>query len=141
MKKHFKLGTLLKFIDFNKNENDAYFVVIQEESEHHDLVLQAINTTRYFPTGTTLVPESAEDFTPIELNAHDLINQEVTVKEHLFNDVVTSKAVYLVGENKKIQFHKKETYLLSNVQYDFDSNIKHKLIGNLYINLDTIKKL
>ncbi len=138
MKTQFKLGQVVRFKNYrrNKDEKEAYFVVVQEEEATKELVLYTINTNRIYKSGTTIIPDFPdEDLHIVDLKPSDLINQEIMIKENLFNDVVVGVAVYFFGDNDSIQFNHIGDLLVSNVEFEFNSTIKHRLKGNLYIDL------
>ena len=138
MKTQFKLGQIVRFKNYRRNndEKEAYFVVIQEEDVANEMVLYTINTNRNYISGTTIIPEfPEEDLLIVDLKPSDLINQEITIKENLFHDVVIGVAVYFLGDNDSIQFNHVGDLLVSNVEFEFNSTIKHRLKGNLYIDL------
>jgi hypothetical protein len=138
MKTQFKLGQVVRFKNYRRNndEKEAYFVVIQEEDVANEIVLYTINTNRIYISGTTIIPEfPEEDLLIVDLKPSDLINQQITIKENLFHDVVIGIAVYFLGDNDSIQFNHVGDLLVSNVEFEFNSTIKHRLKGNLYIDL------
>jgi hypothetical protein len=138
MKTQFKLGQVVRFKNYRRNndEKEAYFVVIQEEDVANKMVLYTINTNRNYISGTTIIPEfPEEDLRIVDLKPSDLINQQITIKENLFHDVVIGVAVYFLGDNDSIQFNHIGDLLVSNVEFEFNSTIKHRLKGNLYIDL------
>ena len=138
MKTQFKLGQVVRFKNYrrNKDEKEAYFVVIQEEDVAKEMVLYTINSNRIYISGTTIIPEfPEEDLLIVDLKPSDLINQQITIKENLFHDVVIGVAVYFLGDNDSIQFNHVGDLLVSNVEFEFNSTIKHRLKGNLYIDL------
>ena len=138
MKTQFKLGQVVRWKKDrrNKDEKEAEVGVVQEEEATKELVLYTINTNRIYKSGTTIMPEFPdEDLRIVDLRPSDLINQEITIKENLFNDVVVGVPVYFLGDNESIQFIHVGDLLVSNVEFEFNSTIKHRLKGNLYIDL------
>jgi len=138
MKTKFKLGQVVRFKNYKRNEaeKEAYFVVIQEETATKELVLYTINTNRIYKSGTTLVPEfPKDDLQIVELKPCDLINQEITIKENLFNDIVVGFAVNSIGDKNTIRFNHIKNLLVSDVEFEFNSTIIHRLKGNLQIEL------
>lgn len=139
MKTQFKLGQVVRFKNYksNENEKEAYFIVIQEEDNSNQLVLYTINTNRIYTTGTTIVPEFPdEDLHVVELRPYHLIDQEITIKETIFNDVVTGKCCFFNSDNYTIQFTQRGNTLVSDAEFEFYSNIKYKLMGPLCIRMD-----
>ena len=139
MKTQFKLGQVVRFKNYKRNEDEkeAYFIVIQEEDNFNQLVLNTINTNRIYTTGTTIVPEFPdEDLLVVELRPYHLIDQEITIKETIFNDVVTGKCCFFNSDNYTIQFTQRGNTLVSDAEFEFYSNIKYKLMGPLCIRMD-----
>ena len=139
MKAKFKLGQVVRFKDYkrNKEEKEAYFVVIQEENAANEMVLFTLNSNRIYVSETTIIPEfPEEDLELVSLRPSDLMFQKITIKETLFNDVVTGMAVYFSGDNDIIQFKQVGTALVSDAEFEFTSTIKHRLMGPLYIEMN-----
>lgn len=139
MKTHFKLGQVVRFKNYKRyiDEKEAYFIVIQEEDSSNEIVLFTINTNRIYKTGTTIIPEfPEEDLRIVDLRPSYLINEQITIKEVLFNDVVTGTACFFNSENRSVQFTKKGTTLVSDALFEFDVTGKHRLMGPLLIDMD-----
>jgi hypothetical protein len=118
-------------------DKEAYFIVIQEEDENNQLVLFTINTNKFYKAGETIIPQfPEEDLQLVSLRASDLMFQTITIKETLFNEVVTGMAVYFSGDNDIIQFKQVGTALVSDAVFEFTSNIEHRLMGPLYIEMN-----
>jgi hypothetical protein len=136
MKTQFKLGQVVRFKNYRRNndEKEAYFVVIQEEDIANEMVLYTINSNRIYISGTTIIPEFPdEDLRIVDFKPSDLINQEITIKENLFNDVVVGKVVNFTSTDDTIYFKQIGTALVSETEFEFFSNIEHRLMGPLYI--------
>lgn len=139
MKTQLKIGQVVRFKNYKRNEaeKEAYFIVIQEEDATNEMVLFTINSNRIYITGTTIYPEfSEEDLRLVPLRPSDLINQELIIKETLFNEIVTGVAVYFPGDNDVIQFKKMGTALVSVTEFEIASNSEHRLMGPLYIEMN-----
>jgi hypothetical protein len=139
MKTHFKLGQVVRFKNYKRNsqEKEAYFVVIQEKDATNEMVLFTLNSNRIYISGTTIIPEfPEEDLILVSLRPSDLMFQKITIKETTFNDVVTGTAVYFSGYNDIIQFKQVGTALVSDAVFEFTSNIEHRLMGPLYIEMN-----
>jgi hypothetical protein len=135
----YTLGDVVRFKNYKRNQNDkeAYFVVIQEASENQELVLFVLNSNRYYSSGTTIIPEYPdEDLERTILLASDLIHEKVVIKEHCFNDVVCGRVIAFEEGDCPICFHLKEEALHSNIKFQFRSQIKYPLAGNLFVRLD-----
>ena len=134
-----KIGHVVRFKNYKRNEaeKEAYFVVIQEEDTTNEMVLFTINSNRIYKTGTTLIPEFPEkDLRLVSLGPSDLINQELTINEITFNEVVTGNAVYFPGDNDLLQFKQIGTALVSNAVFEFSSGGELRLMGPLYIKMN-----
>ena len=139
MKRQFKIGQVVRFKNYkrNKEEKEAYFVVIQEEDAANEMVLFTLNPNRIYISGTTIIPEyPEEDLALVSLRPSDLMFQKITIKETLFNDIVTGMAVYFSGDNDIIQFKQVGTALVSDAEFEFNSTIEHRLMGPLYIEMN-----
>ena len=139
MESKFKLGQVVCFKNYKlfETEREAYFIVIQEENSTNEMVLYTINSNRYYKTGTTIVPEFPdEDLCVVELKPYQLIDQEITIKETLFNEKVTGKCSFFNSNNLIVQFTQMGDTLVSDAEFEFYSNIKDKLMGPLFINMD-----
>jgi hypothetical protein len=134
-----KIGQVVCFKNYKRNEaeKEAYFIVIQEESATNEMELFTINSNRIYTTGTTIYPEfPEEDLRLVGLRPSDLMLQKITIKETLFNEVVTGIAVYFPGDNDIIQFKQIGTALVSDAVFEFTSANKHRLMGLLYIEMN-----
>jgi hypothetical protein len=136
MKTTFKLGQTLKsrhFKRINKSEKEAYYLVVQEEDKERKLVIQQINANRGVVPGTAYIPIFPDDdLGYIEIKASDLVNEEITIKETLFNDIVVGRAEHYLGDNEIIQFTSVGADLISNVEFEYHSTIEHSCKGPLY---------
>lgn len=133
------LGDVVRFKNYKRNQNDkeAYYVVIQEASVNQELVLFVLNSNRYYSSGTTIIPEYPdEDLEITTLLASDLIHEEVVIKEHCFNDIVQGRIIAFEESDCPICFNLKEEALHSNFKFQFSSQIKYPLAGNLFLRLD-----
>ena len=139
MKPKFKIGEVVRFKNYKlfETEREAYFIVIQEEDATNEMVLYTINSNRYFKTGTTIVPEFPdEDLLVVDLKPYQLIDQEITIKETIFNEKVTGKCSFFNSDNHTVQFAQLGTTLVSDAEFEFYSNIKYKLMGPLCIDMN-----
>ena len=136
MKTQFKLGQVVRFKNYRRNndEKEAYFVVIQEEDVANEMVLYTINSNRIYISGTTIIPEfPEEDLRIVTLRPSDLLHQKITIKETIFNEVVTGKVVNFTSADDTIYFKQIGAALVSETEFEFFSNIEHRLMGPLYI--------
>jgi hypothetical protein len=134
-----KIGQVVRFKNYRRNETEkeAYFEVVLEEEATKELVLFTINSNRIYKSGTTIIPEfPKEDLRLITLKPSDLILQKITIKETLFNEIVTGTAVYFPGDNDIIQFKQIGSVLVSDAVFEFTSSSEHRLMGPLYIEMD-----
>lgn len=135
----FKIGQVVRFKNYKRTteEKEAYFMVIQEENAANEMVLFTLNSNRIYVSETTIIPEfPEEDLALVSIRPSDLMFQKITIKETLFNDVVTGKAVYFSGDNDIIQFKQVGTALVSDAEFEFNSTIQHRLMGPLYIEMN-----
>ena len=133
MKTQFKLGQILcsKRRPKGINFNGEYYVVIQEESFTKRLALMVINSNINYVSGAIIEPEFPEiDLEKVELKASDLLHEEITIMEMDFNELVTSKALRIIGEDKVIKFTSVGDDLKANVEYEVESP-SFRLMGNL----------
>jgi hypothetical protein len=134
-----KIGQVVRFKNYKRTseEKEAYFIVIQEKDATNEMVLFTLNSNRIYISGTTIIPEfPEEDLQLVSLRSGDLMFQKITIKETLFNEVVTGMAVYFSGDNHIIQFKQIGTALLSDAEFEFTSTSEHRLMGPLYIEMN-----
>ena len=139
MKTQFKIGQVVRFKNYKRysDEKEAYFVVIQEEEADKEMVLFTINSNRIYVTGTTIYPEfPEEDLLKVDLRPSYLINEEITIKDTLFNEVVTGKAVQFTCDYQNIHFTKTGTKLVSDAEFEFKVSGINRLKGPLLIELN-----
>lgn len=134
-----KIGQVVRFKNYKRNEEEkeAYFVVIQEEDATNEMVLFTLNSNRYYKSGTTMTPEfPEEDLRIVDLRPSDLIDQEITIKETIFNDLVTDKAAFFNSDNYSVHFTKMDNTLVSDALFEVEINSKIRLMGPLLIDMD-----
>jgi hypothetical protein len=134
-----KIGQVVRFKNYKRHteEKEAFFIVIQEEEANIEMELFTINSNRIYITGTTIFPEfPEEDLRLVALRPSDLINQELIIKETLFNEIVTGVAVYFSGDNDVIQFKQIGTAIVSDAEFEFTSGSEQRLMGPLYIEMN-----
>ena len=139
MKTQFKIGQVVRFKNYKRypDENEAYFVVIQEEASNQEMVLFTINSNRIYISGTTIYPEfPEEDLLKVDLRPSYLINEEITIKDTLFNEVVTGKAVQYTSDYQNIHFTKTGTALVSDAVFEFEVLGINRLKGPLLIEME-----
>lgn len=139
LKEKLTIGQVVRFKNYKRHleEKEAYFVVIQEEEATNEMVLFTLNSSRIYVSETTIIPEfPEEDLELVYLRPSDLMFQKITIKETLFNDIVTGTAVYFSGDNDIIQFKQVGTALVSDAVFEFNSTIEHRLMGPLYIEMN-----
>ena len=135
----FKLGQVVRFKDYKRNieEKEAYFIVIQEEVATNEMVLFTLNSNRIYVSGTTIIPEfSEEDLLKVDLRPSYLINEEITIKDTLFNEIVTGKAVQYTSDYQNIHFTKMGTTLVSDAEFEFEVLGINRLKGPLLIEME-----
>ena len=120
MENQLKTGQIVRFKQYKKKalEPEAYYIVISEV-KNKACWLQVINSNREYETGTSLVSSNLEDLEVVLIQAKELIYQEVTIKENLYNDFV-SDYVHSVNEG--------DTYLkFTAVEGGFESNATYTM--------------
>ena len=138
-KEKLTIGQVVRFKNYKRTaeEKEAYFIVIQEEDATKEMVLFTLNSNRIYTSETTIIPEfPKEDLQLVSLRPSDLMFQKITIKETLFNDIVTGTTVYFSGDNDIIQFKQIGTALVSDAEFEFTSIIEHRLMGPLYIEMN-----
>ena len=134
-----KIGQVVRFKNYKRHteEKEAFFMVIQEEEANIEMELFTINSNRIYITGTTIYPEfPEEDLRLVPLMPSDLMLQKITIKETLFNEIVTGVAVYFSGDNDIIQFKQIGTALVSDAVFEFTSGSEKRLMRPLYIEMN-----
>jgi hypothetical protein len=135
----FKLGQVVRFKNYKRNieEKEAYFIVIQEEVVTNEMVLFTLNSNRIYVSGTTIIPEfPEEDLLKVDLRPSNLINEEITIKDTLFNEVVTGKAVQYISDYQNIHFTKTGTTLVSDAEFECKVTGINRLKGPLLIEME-----
>lgn len=137
MKTPFQAGQIVRFKDYNpkEKETEAYFVVIIPEDETNNCWIQVINTNRYYATGYSLSPTDANDLELVQFTAKELINQEVTIKEGLFQEIVFGIVQSTNEYDNEVVFTKTLDGFESNITFTFGSEI---LNGKLHIEIPTV---
>ncbi len=128
MKTTFKAGQIVRFKNYNPKENEAeaYFVVIIPEDKYKNCWIQVINTNRYYETGYSLSPSDVNDLEPIHLTAIELLHQEVTIREGLYNDIVFGIVQGASEPDGQILFTKTAEGFESNITFYFSSEILNR---------------
>ena len=132
MKTPFQAGQIVRFKNYNpkENESEAYFVVIIPEDETNNCWIQVINTNRYYATGYSLSPTDVNDLELVRFTAKELINQEVTIRDGLFQEIVFGKIHNTCKPDDQVVFTKTLDGFESNITFTFGSEI---LNGKLHI--------
>lgn len=134
MKTKLQAGQIVRFKNYNPKEDEAeaYFVVIIPEGEDQYCWVQVINTNRYYGTGYSLSPEDVNDLETVSLTAKDLLQQEVTIREGLLNDIVFGIVHKASESDGQVLFTKTPEGFESNITFYFSSEI---LNGKLQIGI------
>lgn len=132
MKTPFQAGQIVRFKNYNpkEKESEAYFVVIIPEDETNNCWIQVINTNRYYATGYSLSPTDVNDLELVQFTAKELINQEVTIREGLFQEIVFGIVQSTNEYDNEVVFTKTLDGFESNITFTFGSEI---LNGKLHI--------
>ncbi len=138
MKTKLQAGQIVRFKNYNPKEGEAeaYFVVIIPEDEDQYCWIQVINTNRYYGTGYSLSPEDVNDLEPVILTAKDLLQQEITIREGLLNDIVFGIAHRASEPDGQVLFTKTPEGFESNITFYLSSEI---LNGKLQIGIPNEK--
>lgn len=136
MKTQFQAGQIVRFKNYNpkENESEAYFVVIIPEDETNNCWIQVINSNRYYATGYSLSPTDVQDLELVQLTAIDLMHQEVTIREGLFQEVVFGIVQSTSEYVNEVVFTKTLDGFESNITFTFGSEI---INGKLHIETPT----
>lgn len=135
MKSKFKLAQILcERCSLKKPANQRYYyVVIQEETDDKYLVIQAINSNSLYASGASINPSHPEeDLVITQLKASYLLNQEITIMETFFNELVTSDAIGFEGEDRFVKFTVVNNDLVGNVYYEIKCPKNTTMSGYLY---------
>ena len=90
-----------------------------------------INSNINYVSGAIIEPEFPEiDLVKVEMKASDLLHEEITIMDIDFNELFTSKAIRIIGEDKVITFTSVGDDLKANVEYEVESP-SFRLMGNL----------
>jgi hypothetical protein len=134
MKTLFQAGQIVRFKNYNplEEETEAYFVVLMTKK---DLWIQGINTNRYYKAGWSLVPLDINDLEVVQIKAHHLLQQEVVIKEGLYNENVVGHVLSVDQPESPLIFSKVADGFESNTTYYMSSDI---LNGKIHIAIPTI---
>lgn len=134
MKTPFQAGQIVRFKNYNPKENEAeaYFVVIIPVDAAKNCWIQVINTNRYYGTGYSLSPTDVNDLELVQLTARELMCQEVTIRDGLFNEIVFGIVHSTSQPEGQLVFNKIPSGFESNITFTFGSEI---LNGKLQIGM------
>jgi hypothetical protein len=140
MEQPLKAGQIVRFKNYKKKEleTEAYFLVLITEGKNNDCWLQVINGNKSFETGTAIVPLYLDDFEVVEVQAKEFIYQQVTIKEGLYNDLVSDYVHSVSDSEAYIKFTAVEGGFESNVTYTMGAVI---LNGKLFAQTLNFSKL
>lgn len=133
-----KAGQIVRFKNYNpkENESEAYFVVIIPKDKNQYCWIQVINTNRYYGTGYSLSPTDVNDLELVQLSAKELMHQEVTIKDGLFQEIVFG-IVHSASEPEGVViFTENQGGFESNITFTMSSEI---LNGKLQIGMPNEK--
>jgi hypothetical protein len=139
MENQLKPGQIVRFREYKKKElePEAYFIVLITEDENKECWLQVINSNKYYETGTALAPVYIEDIEVVEVQANELVFQEVTIKEGLYNDFVSDYVHSVDDKDSNLQFNAVEGGFESNAIYTMSTE---KLNGKLFAKIPDFLK-
>lgn len=139
MENQLKPGQIVRFKEYKKKElePEAYFIVLITEDKNKECWLQVINSNREYGTGTALVPVYLEDLEIVKIQAIELVFQEVTIKEGLYNDFVSDYVHSVDDKDSYLQFNAVEGGFESNAIYTMSTEI---LNGKLFAKIPDFLK-
>ena len=134
MKTPFQAGQIVRFKNYipKENEAEAYFVVIIPEDAAKNCWIQVINTNRYYGTGYSLSPTDVNDLELVYITARELMHQEVTIRDGLFQEIVFGIVRSASEPEVQLVFKKIPSGFESNITFTFSSEI---LNGKLQIGM------
>ncbi|MDI1317909.1 hypothetical protein [Flavobacterium sp.] len=136
MENKFKLGQILcERCSLKKTAIQRYYyVVIQEETDDKYLVIQAINTTSLYASGTSISPtHPEEDLVATELKASYLLYQEITVLDTDNKKFIIFDAIGFEGKDRLVKFTPTNNGdLIGNIYYELRNKTKLTSTGFLY---------
>ena len=134
MKPKFQAGQIVRCKNYNPkgNESEAYFVVIIPEDVTKNCWIQVINSNRYYGTGYSLSPTDVNDLELVQLTAKELMHQEVTIRDGLFQEIVFGIVQSASQPEGQVFFKKIPTGFESNITFTLGAEI---LNGKLQIGL------
>jgi hypothetical protein len=125
MENQLKPGQIVRFKEYKKKElePEAYFIVLTTENENNKCWLQVINSNREYETQTAIVPLYLDDIEVVEVQAKELVFQEVTIKEGLYNDFVSDYVHSVDDEESYLKFTAVDGGFESNAIYTMSTEI------------------
>ena len=125
MKPKFHEGQIVRFKNYSpkENESEAYYVVVLADNSSKGLWLQVLNTNHYYQTGWTVCPIDANVFEVVKLKAKLLINEEVTIKEGLYQEYVFGSIHHASDPDGLIIFNKTPNGFESNIIFTMSEEI------------------
>lgn len=140
MEHQLKSGQIVRFKNYKKKdlEPEAYFIILNTKDKNNPCWLQVINSNRAFETGTALVPLCLEELEVVEVQAKELIYQEVTLKEGLYNDLVSDYVNSVNDGESYLKFTAVEGGFEYNVIYSMGTAI---LKGKLFAQMPNFSNL
>lgn len=139
MENKLKAGLIVRFKDYKKKElePEAYFIVLITENGNNECWLQVINSNRVYETETAIVPLYLDDIEVVEVQAKELFYQKVTVKEGLYNDIVSDYVHSVDDEESYLKFTAVDDGFESNAIYTMGTGI---LNGKLFAEIPDFLK-
>jgi hypothetical protein len=115
---------------------NEYAVVIQEKSAQKNLILMVINSRKNSVEKTNPFYKTPDYyFQEAEINAMDLLHDEICIKEHKTGTLIYGEAVLLKGDTCMITFKPVGADLIANVQFTIKTISGQLLDGFLYYSL------
>lgn len=135
----FKAGQIVRFKDYKKKElePEAYFIVLTTKDKNKECWLQVINSNREYETETAIVPLYLDDIEIVEVQAKELVYQEVTIKEGLYSDFVSDYVHSVDDEESYLKFTAVNGGFESNTIYTMGNE---KLNGKIFAKIPDFLK-
>jgi hypothetical protein len=140
MKSQYKLGQTYRAKNNETTKEldmkDEFSIVIQEKKENKNLILLTINSRKNYTEKTTRFYDGPDSyFEEAEINAMDLLQDEICIKEHRTGTLIYGDAILFEGNNVILEFTPIGTDLMANVQFTIRTISGELLEGFLYCSL------
>ena len=133
MKSQFTVGQIIRYKKQRRSllEEDFYFVVLGFKGQ--SLWIQVLNTNPQYKAGCCIIPESKDDFEPIEIYGYHFINSEVLLYESYTDEIVIGAITFVEDVDNPITFYRSKNGLESNVTFGMGDDSYPTLQGKLVV--------